>query len=828
MTVEITTRLTPEQQEAILRWPEEMDIPIFPADTKEKEIRYTNWQNMDFSRTDFRAKLARGEYDKGIAIRTGRTLSGKYYAIAFDFDGWDAVVEWFGNWDNVVSLSKKTIVEWHQDQGKIHVIFLSRVPFQNRKIHINNALLEIRCERNALFASPSIHKEGNPYAPLGINQLAIIADDKANTLKAKITTVCQNYMSDEDKQAYIRWLEDPANYSKLGEGDGRHNGLVTLGTSYYYRYNEDWKNYSDDERKAKLWEWNCKLAVPKSEKEFNEIWKWIVERHRRTRDEQHEKLRDERQDEQKSAHEEESNDQSQDRRNELIEIINERTREIFVDKHDTAFAAVQIGEHKETLPIKSGRFKKWICRLNYQHLHKTIRAEDLKQITDLLQAEAQFNGNINSLELRTSSENIGGKSVFYYDLTNKTWQVVKITEYGWSVEESSDTPIMFTRYANQLPQVEPLRRYPRDVFDRFMDLLNVKDDNNRLLLKCYIISLFVPGMPKPILMLHGEQGSAKSTLQELVKRLVDPSSIISLTFPRSNEELIQQMSHNYIAYFDNVSFIKEWTSDQLCRAVTGAGFSKRELYSDDDDIIYSFKRCLGFNGINLAATKADLLDRGIIIELERIPKERRRKAEEILVEFEPMVPLLLGYIFDNLVKVLQVKINGGIKIDARSRMADFEEYAEIISRCMGNEPGKFIEAYYKNQQLQTEVVIEGSPVAMAIVKLMEYREEWVGSSTELLTDLELVTGELKIDTQSRSWPKAANVLSRRLNEIKTSLRDADINIDYIQDPDTRVKKIMIRKISFESFNRSEDQNHAQNSTESANDTANDILDNDKV
>ncbi len=116
-------------------------------------------------------------------------------------------------------------------------------------------------------------------------------------------------------------------------------------------------------------------------------------------------------------------------------------------------------------------------------------------------------------------------------------------------------------------------------------------------------------------MLHGEQGSAKSTLQELIKMLVDPSSILTLTFPRDINELVQKLSHNYIAYFDNMSNIPEWISDQLCRAVTGSGFSKRELYSDDDDIIYNFKRCIGLNGINLAATKADLLDRGIIIEL---------------------------------------------------------------------------------------------------------------------------------------------------------------------------------------------------------------------
>ena len=158
-----------------------------------------------------------------------------------------------------------------------------------------------------------------------------------------------------------------------------------------------------------------------------------------------------------------------------------------------------------------------------------------------------------------------------------------------------------------MPQVIPSRSYPIDIFDQLMNLINVKDDSNRLLLKCYIISLFIPDIPKPVLMLHGEQGFAKSTLQELIKMVVDPSSIINLTFPRDVNELVQQLSHNYIAFYDNVSIIRDWISNQICRAVTGLGFSKRELWTNDDDIIYNFKRCLGFNGINLAGNKSGLV-----------------------------------------------------------------------------------------------------------------------------------------------------------------------------------------------------------------------------
>jgi hypothetical protein len=57
------------------------------------------------------------------------------------------------------------------------------------------------------------------------------------------------------------------------------------------------------------------------------------------------------------------------------------------------------------------------------------------------------------------------------------------------------------------------------------------------------------------------------------------------------------------------------------------------------------------------ASKADLLDRGLIIALERIPEYNRRKIEDIVNEFDRLKPQLLGYIFDILVKILRVKNN---------------------------------------------------------------------------------------------------------------------------------------------------------------------------
>jgi len=49
---------------------------------------------------------------------------------------------------------------------------------------------------------------------------------------------------------------------------------------------------------------------------------------------------------------------------------------------------------------------------------------------------------------------------------------------------------------------------------------------------------------------------------------------------------------------------------------------------------------------------------------------------------------------------------------------------------------------------------------------MEFKNEWSGSTTELMEGLEITAGELKLGTTTRYWPKGSNILSRKLNEVK--------------------------------------------------------------
>jgi hypothetical protein len=509
----------------------------------------------------------------------------------------------------------------------------------------------------------------------------------------------------------------------------------------------------------------------------------------------------------------------------LLGLAEDQCSDLFLDQFGTPYVAIRIGEHTETLALKSSRFRNWLYRIYHTSEKNVINSEAVSSVLNILQSNAEF-GTTKNLDLRVASLQEEPFTI-YYDLADKDCQVVKITPEGWSIENNH---IIFRRHKSQRPQVYPSREYSLDVFDRFMDLMNIKGQDERLVEKGYIMSLFYPDIPKPISVVMAEHGSAKTTEHELQKKLVDPSGTETLTFPRDINELVQKLSHNYVAYFDNVSKLPDWVSDQLCRASTGSGFSKRALYTDDEDVIYNFIRCTGINGINITGLRQDLLDRAILRKRERIPKEKRRTKKDVHAEFDSLRPQLLGYIFDVMVKVLKVKSQGGINLKELPRMADFAEIAEIACRCMGCDDNEFLKAYDKNIELQVEEAIAANLVSNAIIKLMEARPEWIGTASQLLADLEQAAAEIKINLNSKGWPKGANVLSGRLDEVKTNLREIGIviNKEASKDPKTRVKTILIInekvkvgevcKQSFGSSDRSEGQNRAQIASDKSNDT----------
>lgn len=448
---------------------------------------------------------------------------------------------------------------------------------------------------------------------------------------------------------------------------------------------------------------------------------------------------------------------------------------LFHDQHRTPHARIQQNDVNVTLKIRSRAFKAWIANLLWQHEEKAPGNEGIHGALNVLEAKALFEGNEYHLWNRVAPAADG----IWIDKADEKWRAIKVTAEGWEIVDQP--PILFKRYNHQLPLTEP--KHGGDSC-RFLDFINLneEDDATRLTLLCAVISYLIPTIPHPILVAYGIQGSGKTWLFRLIRKIVDPSVIEVLTLPRNERERVQQLDHHWCAFYDNVTALPSWMSDTLCRAASGSDFSKRELYTDDNDITYSFKRCIGINGINIAAQRGDLLDRSLLIGLQDIPKTRRRTEKELLAEFESYRAEILGGFLDALVQA--IREYPSVNPKGLFRMADFTRWGCAITIGLGRPKEDFIHAYEQKVRKQIEEAAYSSPVAMVLMDWVRLTVEidgsnsnWEGTPSKLFTALaKHAKDELGISTRQKAWPKAPHVLVRQLNELAPSLRALGLEV----------------------------------------------------
>ena len=466
----------------------------------------------------------------------------------------------------------------------------------------------------------------------------------------------------------------------------------------------------------------------------------------------------------------------------LIEMAGKAT--LFHDDLQDCFARVEVDGYAETWPTRSRFFRRWLVGRFYTETGKAPNNDAIGQAMGVIEAKATFDSPEHKLELRVAEH--GG--AFWYDLADPAWRAVKVTGEGWEVVDRP--PILFRRYKNTSIQPEPKR--VKDGLWKLLDFVNLPDEKEQYLLLIYVVTCLVPKIPHVIPVFHGEKGAAKSTAMRVLRRLIDPAVQELLTLPKDQNELALQFSHNYMPGFDNLDSLQTWQSDMLCQAATGGGISKREHYTNDDEIILSFLRCPALNGINLVATRPDLLDRSLLFGLERVDPGTRRPEAEFWQEFEQARPGIVGGMFEALASAM--RIYPDVKLDRLPRMADFCRWGYAVSQGLGIGGKVFLDAYLGNIGGANEEAISGNPVAAAVAAMMQGRRYWEGTPAGLLDTLQKVAESERINTRAKSWPKAANTLTRRLLQVKSNLMDA--GIEYGHDGHTRTgAKIVFRKVS---------------------------------
>lgn len=479
----------------------------------------------------------------------------------------------------------------------------------------------------------------------------------------------------------------------------------------------------------------------------------------------------------------------------LLGLLGDTT--IFSNQYDEPFiATTRSNDYQRLFSIRSKEFSSWLKHLYYQDKREIIENKVLKGVLDVLESKALYEGEKVNLSLRIGKKDDN----FWFDLADQRNRSIKMNGTGWMVEENP--PLVFKRQKTMESQVEPSRESTN--IRRIFEFFNITDSEEKDLLLVYLVSCFIPEIPKPVIALYGEKGSAKSTASRILKKIVDPGKNELFSLPNDENNLVQVLSHNYMITFDNLDGLTAKQSDYLCKAVTGGGILKRKLYTDQDDVFMSFKGCVVLNGVNLVATRSDLLDRCLIFELVRVSSDKRKAENEFWQAFEQAKPEILGGIFETLSKAMAIYPT--CSLSNLPRMADFCKWGYAIAEALGISGDRFLKIYEGNNKRVNDEVLEVNPLATAVIKLLE-GGDWTGNAKELFNRLTYIAAEEKLDTKEKDWPKAPNSLTRKLKSIDSNLGNAGISLRISRDSNTNTSIVEIKKLRTITSGTSGEQNH---------------------
>lgn len=455
--------------------------------------------------------------------------------------------------------------------------------------------------------------------------------------------------------------------------------------------------------------------------------------------------------------------------------------DLFHSPERTGFADVTINGHRETWPIRSKGFRRWLARGFFERTGGAPGSEALQSALNVIEARAEFDAPEREVYVRVGR--FDGR--LYLDLADDEWRAVEIDTDGWRIIE--DPPVRFRRAAGMQPLPVPEGGGSIKTLRSF---LNVQTDTDFVLAVAWALAVMRERGPYPVLVLSGEQGAAKSTFSAMLRALIDPNTAPLRALPREDRDLFIAANNSHILAFDNVSSMPPWISDTLCRLATGGGFAVRQLYTDHDEVLFEASRPVILNGIEDFVTRPDLADRAVFLSLESIPEDRRRSEQELWAAFEKQRPRILGVLLDAVVRGLRMLPH--TKLDKLPRMADFALWATACETELWP-AGTFWAAYSGNRDKAVEDVIDADPVAVAVRAVMAERTEWTGTASDLLGALGGAAGEAQC--RIRTWPSSPRALGGRLRRAAAFLRKVGIEIHFSREGRPRARTIRISAAS---------------------------------
>lgn len=426
-----------------------------------------------------------------------------------------------------------------------------------------------------------------------------------------------------------------------------------------------------------------------------------------------------------------------------------------------AYVDVSVGNVKVTYLIDSIEFDGWVRHFAREHMSDVslISTVTVKEVIKSLQSEAVRRRNMHPITVRVGSLN----NKVYYDMADGVGTVFEIDADGW--RKTENCPIKFYRPKFMQEQVVPKKGGDLTLLKKY---LNFRTEDDAILLISWLLACMNTSKEFPVLIINGGQGTAKSTITQALRKIIDPSGMPAFQPPKDVRDLVAYAKNSFVLPIDNLSFLPAWLSDDFCRLALGSsGLGGRGLYTNSDLASFKASRPIILNGIPEIVERNDLGERAIQLTLPKISDEARLSEEEYWENFNRDLPLIIGVVFDMVAAALSQK--GKYRFAKLPRMAGFASFVGGAASLFGKTPDEWMEIYKANRYEGDAGLVEGNVVAQALFAFMSKEKTFQGSFALLTAKLMPYRG-----VHDKNWPDSEQKFRNEFKRLQPVLESYGI------------------------------------------------------
>jgi hypothetical protein len=388
-----------------------------------------------------------------------------------------------------------------------------------------------------------------------------------------------------------------------------------------------------------------------------------------------------------------------------------------------------LGATNEIISLpRQGRGGDQVFAYIHQMYGLTEREDTAKVVYDALRSYATQNGQL--VELRRFSA---------YQQESKTVYLSAYNGYAWKLDGSTrisnvqngEEGVFFIDDDSGVPCELDIAPHGM-LIDRLTDLNfgdglgGITPEHQRKAIIIWMFALAFPDMmpTKPLLIIEGAPGSGKSLSLQLIQWML-LGDVKPLSISKSQEDDFGVLIlRNPIALLDNLDSYIEWVADKVCSYTTTGVFTKRKLYSDNEEVVIRPHSFIAVASKNPASfRREDTVDRSIIIRLERRHVfTRARKMIESIVEDRPKLLGEYVYYVNEMVKLMREGAYTEVDVEGEvHRMGDYAALGRIVGQVLGWHPDDVRDLMAGLQSERDTFASEEDPIVEVMHKWISYK-----------------------------------------------------------------------------------------------------------